>query len=109
MKIAYVTMQFPAPSETFASTDIRALQSLGHEVEVFCLRSKHKKHNEMMRDRKHASLFVSAFDLYRFIKFIKMLVRRPDIIFTLLLWIVRCCLKSREHLIKSVALVPSVV
>lgn len=37
MKITYVMMQFPLPTQTFAISDIASLRSLGHEVSVECL------------------------------------------------------------------------
>ena len=38
MRLAYITMQWPAASETFAIRDIRSLQKLGHEVTVYAMR-----------------------------------------------------------------------
>lgn len=40
MKVAYVTMLFPAPAEVFATNDIRALEELGDRVSVHCLRPR---------------------------------------------------------------------
>ena len=45
-------MQFPAPSETFASSDIQSLNKLNPEVSVYSLKSKHSDYNRMIKDRK---------------------------------------------------------
>ena len=41
MKVAYVTMQFPVPSETFACNDIKMLLEKGVDISVFTLKNKH--------------------------------------------------------------------
>lgn len=41
-KIAYITMQFPVPSETFASNDIDALSKCGFIVDIYDLKANHK-------------------------------------------------------------------
>jgi glycosyltransferase involved in cell wall biosynthesis len=38
LQVAYVTMRFPARSETFAATDLRALRALGVRPSVYALR-----------------------------------------------------------------------
>ena len=40
MKISYITMQFPVPSETFASNDVKTLKSLGIDIDVYTLKNK---------------------------------------------------------------------
>ena len=45
-------MQFPAPSETFASSDIQNLNRLNSNVTVYSLKSKHSNFYKMMDDRK---------------------------------------------------------
>lgn len=37
MRITYVMMQYPLPTQTFAISDIASLRSLGHEVSIECL------------------------------------------------------------------------
>src|SRR4051812_17481142 len=51
MRIAYILMQFPAPSETFASLDVRTLKEFGHHVEVFTLRAPHPEFQKLMLER----------------------------------------------------------
>lgn len=48
MKIWYVTMNFPVPRETFAYCDIKALQRLGHQVEVHCLLRPHRTRDHLV-------------------------------------------------------------
>ena len=51
MRVSYVTMQFPAPSETFACTEVRALRKQRVNVSVYELRSSHKRKSEMLAQR----------------------------------------------------------
>ena len=46
MKISYITMQFPVPSETFASNDVKTLKSLGIDIDVYTLKNKDKNYNK---------------------------------------------------------------
>ena len=46
-----MTIQFPAPSETFASNEIGYLARHGHQVAVHCLRFRHPDHTAMVRER----------------------------------------------------------
>ena len=41
MKVSIITMQFPAPSETFAARDCRALIAAGVDLQIHCLRPAH--------------------------------------------------------------------
>jgi len=61
MKIAYVTMQFPVPSETFASLDVNTLIKMGNEVTVFALRTPHKNHHKLIKQRSHRPEMIRHF------------------------------------------------
>ncbi len=45
-------MQFPAPSETFASSDAKSLSKLNSELSIYSLKSKHNNFYKMIDDRK---------------------------------------------------------
>jgi colanic acid/amylovoran biosynthesis glycosyltransferase len=51
VKVAYVTMQFPQPSETFASNEVRLLSRRGIEITVYGLRREHPRAEELVRER----------------------------------------------------------
>ena len=59
MKISYVTMQFPAPSETFATNEIRVLADSGHQISVHALRPRHRDHSAMLSGRDIKRVTVS--------------------------------------------------
>tara|TARA_B100000886_G_C20405666_1_gene484639 strand:- start:960 stop:1139 length:180 start_codon:yes stop_codon:yes gene_type:complete len=44
MKIEYITMSFPVPTQTFTSFDIKAMKDKGNKVSVYSLGPKHKKY-----------------------------------------------------------------
>ncbi len=52
MRVSYIMMRFPLPSETFAVRDIKALESLGVTVDVHTLRAAHKNAAHLRRERE---------------------------------------------------------
>ncbi|ODP96832.1 hypothetical protein BGL48_15720 [Salinivibrio sp. SS3] len=109
MKVSYITMQFPVPSETFASLDVEALREQGVKVSVRCMRLKHPLFSELMKDRKHQGLEVSHFSLSRLFFSILFVIRHPVIAASLFSWVTLNCIKSPKHFIKSVVLFPSAI
>jgi len=109
MNIAYITMQFPVPSETFLSLDIEALRKQGHEVSVYGLRPKHKQHDVLMKEQGHEGLAVENFSLKTFFLSAWFCLRHPIMFFSLLYWAVKVSIKSPKHLFKSLVLLPSVL
>jgi hypothetical protein len=51
IRVWYVTMQFPSPSETFAGSDVRALRRAGADVSVHSLRRAHVDAERFIRER----------------------------------------------------------
>lgn len=109
MKVAYVTMQFPVPSETFSSQDVEALRRQGHSVVVYGLRTRHRQHSQMMRDRSHVGLEVRNFGLAALCDFFKFCVFHPRVLASLLSWIFAVNRGSKRHILKSMILLPSVI
>lgn len=109
MKIAYVTMQFPVPSETFASRDIAALESMGHTVSVYALRFRNPKYDGLLQERSHQALDIYHYDLATFAELIKVLFFEPKLVFSLIGWLLRTCIKSPVHLAKGLVLIPVAV
>ena len=62
LKVAYITMQFPVPSETFATNDVRALRSLGIHIDIYGLRSIHPEALKLLKERDLANLKPSHSD-----------------------------------------------
>lgn len=107
MRIAYITMQFPVPSETFASLDVETLRKHNQEVVVYCFRFKHLQYHKLMAERRHTGLSVSHFNFRSFLVSIAFILRHPAIAFSLTRWIISCCKKKPRHLLKSIFLIPS--
>jgi len=109
MKIIYVTMQFPVPSETFASLDVESLRQQGQDVSIYGLRPKHVQFDKLMGERGHIGLSVKSFSLFSIFYFFIFLFRHPLMSFSLLNWVFSCNLKSPKHLLKSLILFPSCI
>lgn len=60
LRVAWVTMRFPEPSETFAAVDLRALVALGAQVSVHGLRPARAGSERMSRERGTAGVTITA-------------------------------------------------
>jgi len=100
-------MQFPVPSETFASLDVEALRGQGHELSVYGMRPKHEYYEELMVERRHSNLSVFHFSFFSVWMVFLFLIRHPSIFLSLLGWLLKNCLMSPKHLLKSIILLPS--
>lgn len=109
MKIAYVTMQFPVPSETFASLDVNTLIQMGHDVSVFALRMPHKSHHKLMAQRAHRPEGVRHFRWQETLSVIWATISQPVQTLCLLGWLFRYCFTKPKHLFRALLLVPAVM
>ena len=109
MKICYVTMQFPAPSETFCSIDINNLVSKGHELYVIGLRQANSKHTKLVQERHHTEINIQNFDKNVLMNFFLEIITKPSVLINLMYWVISNNFRAPNHLIKSLALIPSVV
>ncbi|MGB7403202.1 MAG: glycosyltransferase [Arcobacter sp.] len=106
MKISYVTMQFPAPSETFASNDIKVLQDLGVDISVYSLIAKDKNHNNLIISRGLEKIKIISGDIKKNIFGIFFIFKNIFLFFRLFLWIIKNDFSKPKHLIKMIALIP---
>ena len=104
LKIAYITMQFPVPSETFATNDVRALRKLGAEISVYGLRSAHPEMLKLLKERDLEDLIPSHKDFSFSLKRLKLILSRFLLLLDLYRWIVKVNWRRPEHLIKSLFL-----
>lgn len=109
LKITYIAMQFPVPSETFLSLDIEALRKQGHELTVYGLRPKHKQHNQLMQERGHIGLVVDNFSFKTLVLSLWFCLRHPLMFLSLFFWVIDVAFKKPKHLLKSFVLLPSVL
>ena len=84
MKIAYVLMQFPVASETFASNDVKYLKNKGHSVSVFCMRPKNSDQERFKNERGLQDIPVSNFSIITILRFVFFALRCPFKVYDLL-------------------------
>ena len=106
MRVAYVTMQFPAPTETFACSDVEALRGLGVEVHVFTLRPAHARHEELVRERDLAGVPIDAHTVRRALAGLGHAIRRPQTTAALVAWLVRSTWRNPSQMFRSLILLP---
>ena len=103
-----MTMQFPAPSETFAAVEVRALHERGIEVDVYGLRPEHPRHSAMMRERRVEHVRTRHMTILRVMRGLLDGILAPRRLLFLLTHILLRVHSTRERL-KSLVLVPIVL
>ena len=106
MKIAYVTMQFPVASETFAAVEIRALRKLGAKVSVLAFRRAPARAQTMLAERGLVDLPIDQGGAGATLRGLLLLFLRPGDSLPLLIAILSHCWRQPEHLAKALALLP---
>jgi glycosyltransferase involved in cell wall biosynthesis len=106
VKVVYVTMQFPVPSEAFAAVEIRALRRQGADLHVLCYRPAPAKAAEMLRDRDLADLPLDHGSAAGTLRGLAAMLRRPGDTAFLLGYLFRHGLRRPKQLLKALALVP---
>ena len=99
-------MEFPAPSETFASTDVRALVEAGDAVTVFALRPAHAEHESFVRDRSLGDVDIRPLTAQRVARGLATFVTHPAWALSLLGWSFRWLWRRPRHLAASLVLLP---
>ena len=100
-------MQFPAPSETFASSDIQSLNKLNPELSVYSLKSKHSDYNRMIKDRKLQNISIFTCKVKENILGLIEIIKTPFLFISLLFWLIKNDLKKTGHFIRCFALIPA--
>ena len=108
MKVWYITMQFPSPSETFAGVDIRALKRAGADVSVHSLRPAHTDTDRFTHERGTAEVPTTHGGVATIGAGLLECLKRPKLTSGLLVWLFKNNRRSNQ-LLRSVALVPRVV
>lgn len=106
MKVFYVTMVFPATSETFACGDVRNLRRSGVDVSVHALRRPVPGWRKMLEERGLSDLTVIHGSWRNFFVGLGLLIRYPGRFLVLLAWLIRCSATRPVHLLKGLALMP---
>ncbi|WP_299395024.1 glycosyltransferase [Pelagibius sp.] len=106
MKIAYVTMQFPVASETFAAVELRALQRLGETLSVLSYRAAPPGAEKTLAARQLADLDIDSGSATATLRGIWLALSRPRDAGFLVATVCRHCWNQPRHLAKALALVP---
>lgn len=106
MKISYITMQFPVPSETFASNDVKTLKSLGIDIDVYTLKNKDKNYNNLIESRGLEKIKIISGDLSKNILGVSFVFKNIFSFFSLFSWLIKNDFNKPKHLIKMIALMP---
>lgn len=105
MKIAYITMTFPVPSETFASNDVRILKEAGMDISVHSLRGPHPRSEELMTERSLQNVPVSHASISTTLTGLALCLVRFSL-FVQLLGFILAHVRKPAHVVRSFALVP---
>jgi glycosyltransferase involved in cell wall biosynthesis len=106
MKVWYLLMVFPSPSETFVANDVRALRRLGVDVSVHSLRGARRDADRLLRERDLAGVVVTHATPLTILRGLLAAVRRPSRTVRLALWVARHSAGHALHLVRGVALLP---
>jgi colanic acid/amylovoran biosynthesis glycosyltransferase len=106
LRVAYVTMGFPVPYETFAAFDVRALAKAGVDITVHSLRPAHPTASRLAAERglEHTPLTYNS--LRSSGRGLTYALRRPLVFLRLIAWLIRGTWRTPSHLVRSVILAP---
>ncbi|PTN38078.1 glycosyltransferase [Desulfonatronum sp. SC1] len=107
LKIAYITTQFPAPSETFACSDARILHRLGVDIEVFSQKPAHRDSEEMVKDRDLNNISITCCGTKEYIFGLFACLRDLNMSIPLIFWLLKNDFNKPFNLLKCLALVPA--
>lgn len=99
-------MSFPAPSETFATQDVRVLRQHAIDIEVHALRTAHREARGMLEERGLADLPVHHNGFIPTLCGLLAMARRYGDALATLRWIWRHNRHRRSYLLRSLALLP---
>ncbi len=106
MRVAYVTMAFPAPAEAFASSDVTALGRAGVAVDVHSLRPRHRRHDELVSQRGLDALALDHNSVRSSLRGVLYGVAHPLVTIRSVGWIASRTWRRPSHLVRSLALLP---
>lgn len=106
MKVAYVTMQFPVPSEAFAAVELRALRRQGADLQVFSYRPAPAGAEAMLHDRALADLPVDYGSFAAALRGLLLATLQPSETAYLCAAILRHCWRRPLQLAKALLLIP---
>jgi len=106
LRVAYVTMRFPWPSETFAVTEVRKLIECGVDVMVFPLLPSARLAPEDDWANAQFERRLNGWSLRAYLRGFAAILRAPWTALALLIWIVRTCWGHPGRIARSLVLAP---
>lgn len=106
LRVAYVTMAFPALYETFAGSDARALVKAGAAVTVHSLRPPEPLNDRLVAERGLERIPLTHNSLRATARGLLQALRHPAVFFDLLAWLIRGTWRAPRHLVRSLILAP---
>ena len=107
MKISYVTMVFPVPSEAFTSVEIAALRRRGEHVAVHALGPPVKNAAALLAEHGLSELPLRHGGLTNQLRGIFLCIIRPICFWELLTFALRYCRRKPQQMMMSLLCVPS--
>lgn len=106
MDVAYVTIQFPEPSETFATNEVRVLTEGGVSVAVHGMRRRHRAADQLLRERGLTGLRTTHNGIGASARGVLAGVARPGLFLAAVAWIVKVNRNNARDLLLSLLLLP---
>lgn len=106
MRVAYIFMRFPLPSETFAARDVKALVRQGVEVEAYSLRAPHPQCAALVRQRGLDDVTIVPGTPRQAARGLAFAARHPSIAAHLVSWILRRNASQPVHVVNGLWFAP---
>jgi len=106
LKICFITMIFPASSETFACNDARMLRTLGADLTVHTMRCAQHDKSRLLAERELTDLSITHATFTTGLQGLWVALTRPSLFGMLLSFILCHCRTRLVHLFKSILLIP---
>lgn len=109
VRIAYLTVQMPAPSEVFLAVEINGLRAAGVEVQVFALRNPHPDHAKLIADQQLEEVAIGYFPFFgasTVRDVLYWLLRQPGGVARSIATVLQRCWCHPGVLLRSLAIVP---
>jgi len=106
IRVLYVFMRFPVPSEAFAAAEVKALGQRGVGVSVGCMRAEPRNARQLLSERGLDDLKVSYSDAKAWARGLRVLLSRPIAALRALRTVLVGTWKSPRECLASLVLLP---
>jgi len=105
VKIAYILIQMPAPSEVFLAIEVRGLIQLGNVVNVISLRSPHPDYDKLVAGQNLRDVDLWFYPFFSLQSLVDM-ARSPFMLLHMVWMILRTCWRKPDVALRSLAILP---